>query len=271
MSVPTCYVCATPIGNLYDVSSRLLSTLDSVHTIFSEDTRVSRVLLNHYSISTPLISLQQFNEKSRVAMALDLLNQGHDIAVISDAGTPCISDPGALLVQELRENGHPISPIPGPSALTSLLSVAGVSLYAFYFGGFFPRLVSERTERLAQLRQMECPGVFFESPNRLISSIEHIATLYPGAHLVLGKEITKHFESFFIGTPASILTQLDTTLAKGEWCFLIQLPLPQKSDLEEVLAALHAEGLTKAQLKSVATKVLNYPRNDVYRAVESIM
>ncbi len=268
---PTCFVCATPIGHLADVSSRLISTLENVHTIFSEDTRVTRVLLDHYSISTPLVSLQQFNEKSRVALALELLGQGHDIAIVSDAGTPCISDPGAVLIQELVRCQYVVSPIPGPSAVTSLLSVAGLPLQSFYFGGFFPRSDSEQAQCLAHLSQINSPGVFFESPNRLITTIGYIGRLYPEASLVLGKEITKHFETFFSGSPMSLLDQLGTGVLKGEWCFLIHLPPITRTDLETVLQALLAEGLSKSQIKSVATRVLHYSRNDVYRAVESIL
>jgi 16S rRNA (cytidine1402-2'-O)-methyltransferase len=266
----TCYVSATPIGNLSDVSSRLITTLESVHTIFSEDTRVTRVLLDHFSISTPLVSLQKFNEKSRVDFAVSLLSQGHDIAVVSDAGTPCISDPGALFAQGLIERGTVLSPIPGPSALTSLLSVAGVPVQSFYFGSFFPKLVSERKECLERLLTMDCPGVFFESPNRLIASISLIEELYPDAYLVLGKEITKHFEKFLMGTPSAILSQLKELPSKGEWCFLVQLPKVTKSDLEETISRLYAQGLTKAQVKAVATQVLDYPRNEVYKVSESL-
>jgi len=263
-----CYVVGTPIGNLFDVSSRVLCTLESVHTVFAEDTRNTGQFLAHFSISTRLVSLQQFNERSRVSGALDILRSGESIAIVSDAGTPCISDPGALLIKEVISAGFKVSPIPGASAVTSLMSVSGLGGDRFYFGGFFPRQEAERKRCLEMVSKMGCPSVFFESPNRLISMVTSVLTDYPTGYLVLGKEITKQFETFFYGSPADILDQLSKIPVKGEWCVVVSLPPPQQLPLATIVTQLKDEGLTKSQIKRIATHILGYPRNDVYQCIE---
>ena len=262
----TLYVCATPIGNLSDCSTRLISTLKSVDCIAAEDTRVTQQLLRHFEFKTPLISLQKFNEASRVDQIAGLLSEGKDVALVSDAGTPALSDPGALLVGGLIARGFRISPIPGPSSITTLLSVAGLPADLFYFGGFFPRKEAEATTLLASLQRLQVPLCFLESPKRIVKTLGWLTELYPTAKIVLGKELTKTYEWFHHGTPASALEALDTTLVKGEWCFVTSLPKQVPKDVHTVVSDLKSHGLSLSQVVYVTQSLLGLPKNTVYNA-----
>ncbi len=262
----TLWICATPIGNLGDVSYRLLETLEKAHLIAAEDTRVTHKLLERYTLKKHLISLQKYNEAQRIELILKHLSQGEDVALVSDAGTPNIADPGAFLVEKVREAGFKISPIPGPSAVTAFLSVSGVTTPPFFFGGFFPKKAKDALTLLDQC-PAGVPFIAFEAGPRILDTITTLATLRPLTHLVLGKELTKVFETILAGPPDTVLSQLKTTSPKGEWIFLAQWAAPPTPPTTEIVDKLQALGLTKRQILDVACSVLNYPKNEVYHVI----
>lgn len=187
------YIVATPIGNLADISFRAVETLKKVDLILAEDTRRSKILLDHYGITTPLKSFHKFNEKKNISEMSRLLNYYPSIALISDAGTPLISDPGGHLIDYALDSQIPIIPIPGPSALTTLISVSGLSGQKMQtlFIGFLDYKEKTKEKTLKNLLNSEYKFVFFESPNRINKTIAIISSLDPGAEIVIGRELTK--------------------------------------------------------------------------------
>lgn len=268
MTSGTLYSCASPIGHLSDVSHRLLEILTHVDTIFCEDTRVSIRLMDRYDISTRLVSLQRFNEAARVNQIRSLLDRGLDAVLMSDAGTPGISDPGALLISYLLDNGYKVSPIPGPSAVTALLSASGWEASSFYFAGFFPRKEAETTRTLRSLSQLSCPLVFFESPKRLLKTLHRILSIDAHAELVLGKELTKRFETILRGPISEVIDTLAAHPIKGEWVFLLRLSESLSSDLADTVKDLASIGLDKHQIRHVMQRHLGMSRTAVYNFLQ---
>src|SRR5690554_8232407 len=203
------YIVATPIGNLEDLSPRAVKVLSSVAVIAAEDTRHSGRLLEHLGISKPMIAFHDHNERDRVQNILGQLLDGADVALISDAGTPLISDPGYVLVREARAAGVQVSPIPGPCALIAGLSAAGLPTDRFLFAGFLPAKRSGRQAALEQLRKEPATLVFYESPHRIIDFMKDmVEVLGPDRECVLGRELTKTFETFYSGSAETVLGEL---------------------------------------------------------------
>jgi 16S rRNA (cytidine1402-2'-O)-methyltransferase len=192
---PTLYVVATPIGNLQDITLRALETLKAVDVIAAEDTRVSRKLMSHFGIRTELISSHQHNEQRAALRLIKLLSEGKSVALISDAGTPAISDPGAVVVGQARAAGFRIVTIPGPSALTAAIAAAGLQSSSFCFHGFLPARKAERETALASLKMHRELQVFYEAPHRVIDCVNSMAAVM-GAHrrICIARELTKLFE-----------------------------------------------------------------------------
>ncbi len=260
------YVCATPIGNLSDASPRLVETLQNVAYIAAEDTRVTKKLCEQFNLKADMISVHQHNELSRVALIRGYLQSGKSVAMVSDAGTPNISDPGALLVESLAKEGFSVVPIAGPSALTTLLSISGMRCDAFHFAGFFPKKDSEALQALEKWRPLQTPVVCFETSLRLIKTLNWLNLTGQVASMVLAKELTKHYETVYRGTISEILTQIGEKSLKGEWCFAIKLKEPQGPDpavLAHLVQDLYSQGLTNRQILHV-TKLLKHPKNTVY-------
>src|SRR3990167_5204473 len=187
----TLYIVATPIGNLQDMSPRAIDTLKSVDHIAAEDTRHSRPLLQHFSISTPLFALHEHNERDRTDLLLTWLKEGKSIALISDAGTPLISDPGYFLVRRAREFNIRVVPIPGPSAMITALSAAGVATNRFSFEGFLAPKTKERLKQLELLRNETRTMVFYEAPHRVLDTLVDMQTIWGDERLVVvGRELT---------------------------------------------------------------------------------
>ena len=222
------YMVATPIGNLGDITVRALETLRRVDRIFCEDTRRTRPLLVHYGIATdaPLISLRAENEQRQSRRVLGLLEQGLSVAYVSDAGTPGISDPGGRLAQHVRQAGLTVSPIPGASAVTTLLSVCRYDGGGILIEGFLPRRPGRRARRLRQLLELGPAVVLFESPRRLFTLIDELDALDPQRIVVLGRELTKVHEELYEGIPAQLREHLlhdwNTGEIKGECTLLIR-------------------------------------------------
>jgi 16S rRNA (cytidine1402-2'-O)-methyltransferase len=209
------YVVATPLGNLEDLSPRAAETLRRADRVLCEDTRHTAKLLAHHGIATRRISYHRFNEKKRLEALLQRLRDGESLALVSDGGTPGISDPGCHLVRAALEAGFEVVPLPGPSAPAALLSASGMPSDRYLFDGFLPHRAGERRRRLRELRSEPRTVVLFEAPHRIVESLADIADIFGDRELVLGRELTKRFETILRGTAARVAEQLGSA-AKGE-------------------------------------------------------
>ena len=218
------YVVATPIGNIDDISFRAINTLKAVDLICAEDTRHSSRLMQHYAINTPMMSLHEHNEIARIQQITEKLNNGNNIALISDAGTPLISDPGFKLVRELRMLGFEISPVPGPSAIIAALSVAGLATDSFSFWGFLPAKSNARQQKYQQLSSHSETLVFYESSHRIFESLKDLQAVMGERSIVIGRELTKTFETILSGDVSTIIHILeqDPDQHKGEFVVMVQ-------------------------------------------------
>ena len=265
----TLYVVATPIGNLEDITARALRVLREVALIAAEDTRHSRKLINHFGIRTALISCHEHNEQQRQEQFLGRLLAGEDIALISDAGTPAIADPGYRLVRACHAAGVPVVPIPGASAIITALSVSGEPTDRFVFEGFLPAKAAARESTLAALRDESRTVVCYEAPHRLAATLQTIAIVWgEGRPLVVARELTKLHEELFRGTVAEALAHFAAARVRGELVLILPpyaVPIPER-DLLAVLGGLLAEGKLsrKAAVKQVA-KEFGVAGDEVYR------
>lgn len=216
------YMVATPIGNLEDITLRALRVLKEVDLIAAEDTRHSRILLNAYNIKTPLISLHEHNEKERSELIVSRIKNGISIAYISDAGTPCVSDPGYHLVHIALENQISVIPIPGPSALITALSVCGFPADHFLFCGFLPPKENKRRRFLESIKDEEKTIIFYESPARIIDALKDVYDVLGDRQIVVARELTKVFEEIKRGWISDIVTERSVSKAKGEFTVILQ-------------------------------------------------
>jgi 16S rRNA (cytidine1402-2'-O)-methyltransferase len=272
------YIVATPIGNLDDLSARAVSVLNSVDVVAAEDTRHSGRLLQHLGLNKRLIALHDHNERDRAGSLLQELEAGRSVALISDAGTPLISDPGYVLVREARNRGLKVSPIPGACALVAALSAAGLPTDRFLFVGFLPAKRSGRRAALEQQVRETATLVFYESPHRILDAVSDIAAVFgEEREIVLGRELTKTFETFYSGSVAEVLATLeaDPHGTKGEFVVMIRGAEPVASDddagtldVDRLLKLLLPELPVKKVAKLVA-ELSGRPKNELYqRALE---
>ncbi len=265
------YVVATPIGNLADISLRALEILKIVDLIAAEDTRHSQILLNHYGVNRPVISIHQHNEQQRIADLLSKLQSGQRIALISDAGTPLISDPGARLLQVLHQEKITIIPIPGACAAISALSVSGLPADRFVFEGFLPSKDAARRRRLKELAQETRTLVFYEAPHRIEYLLNDLIEIHGGGRLATYvREMTKNFETIRHGTLETLYktVQADPNQRKGEFVLMVQgASVENKNkdeiELQRVLNILLQE-LPLKQAVSLTAKLTQVKRNQVY-------
>ncbi len=265
------YIVATPIGNLDDIGLRALDTLKSVDMIAAEDTRHSARLLKHFGISKNLVSLHEHNEKARIEMVVEKLLAGAHIALISDAGTPLISDPGYALVKTVQDAGLRVSPIPGPSSIITALSGAGVPTDQFSFYGFLSHKNKERVDKLKAIKNQNGTLVLFESSHRILRLLEQLAEVFPDSHIVVAKELTKVYENFLRGKAGELLAMFakDASLARGEFVVLIDNPVTD-SDKQldnrdiELLKSLMAE-LPLKKAVQLTSKFSGKKKNALYR------
>ncbi|NQD39054.1 16S rRNA (cytidine(1402)-2'-O)-methyltransferase [Permianibacter sp. IMCC34836] len=266
------YVVATPIGNLADWSARAVSVLRAAHTVYAEDTRHSQTLLNHHDIRTPLRSLHEHNEQQRVSELVELLQQGHDLALISDAGTPLISDPGFKLVRALRAQGCRVSPLPGPCALIAALSCAGLPTDRFSFEGFLPAKAGARRERLQALVADPRTLVFYEAPHRILETLQDCADILGAERdAVLARELTKTFETFLDGTLTELAARVaaDDNQQRGEIVLMISgATVSDESadagEAERVLQLLLPE-LALSRAVAIAEQLTGLPHKLLYK------
>lgn len=263
----TLFLVTTPIGNLSDMTYRAVETLQQVDAIFCEDTRTSGVLLKHYNIKKPLHSYHEHNKFSAKEKMMSYLNQGQDIALISDAGTPLISDPGYIVVQDVIEAGYNVVSIPGVSALLTALTVSGLPPHPFFFFGFLDAKQGKRNTQLEALKMYPQTLIFYESPHRLNKTIASMASVFGDRPLVIARELTKKYEEIIRGTTMS-LQDLDPL--KGEMVLVVggykeEVRMPSTTIVEDVETLIASGESSKDAIKQVA-KQRNLPKNDVYMA-----
>ncbi len=217
----TLYLVATPIGNLEDISYRAVKILSSVDLIAAEDTRTTKILLDHYSLHKPMISYFSYNEKIRAPQLIEKLKAGQSIALVSDAGTPGISDPAFHIVQQAIAVGISIIPIPGPSAFLSALIVSGLPVDRFVFEGFLP-LKKGRKTKFESLKSEPRTIVLYESPHRIVRTLEDIQTYFGKRRVVVARELTKKFEEITRGPIESVLTDISGRQPRGEYVVIVE-------------------------------------------------
>lgn len=276
MAAGRLFVVATPIGNLDDITMRALNVLRQVDLIAAEDTRHSRRLLQHYDISTPLTSYHEHNESAKAGQLLDLLQDGRDVALITDAGTPGISDPGYRVVRAAHDHGLAVVPVPGASAVVTALAASGLPSDAFSFHGFFPRKKGAARAILEQLAKNGGTHIFFESPNRLSATLELFAEVAPSCEVCVARELTKVHEEIRRDQPAALAHHYRQEPPRGECVILAYstpsaagADLPDAARLRDLVdAAMEDQGLTRRDaVRSVAAR-LNVPRRLVYAAAQ---
>ncbi|MGB5260957.1 MAG: 16S rRNA (cytidine(1402)-2'-O)-methyltransferase [Gammaproteobacteria bacterium] len=264
------YVVATPIGNLQDMSPRAIDVLSLVSLIAAEDTRHSKKLLAHFGVGTRMMALHDHNERSMADSLVQRLGQGEDVALICDAGTPLISDPGYVLVRSARAAGIDVLSVPGPSALTAALSVAGLPTDRFRFEGFLPPKQAARRQRLATLAAETVTLVFYESSHRIVDTLSDMAEcLGPGREVVVARELTKVFETVRAGTPGELSRALaeDVQQQKGEFVVMVQGDTADCTTLDvqsrQTLAVL-LEELPLRRAAALAAKITGVAKNRLY-------
>lgn len=261
------YVVATPIGNLGDMTVRAVTTLARAHAILCEDTRVSRTLLARYAIERPLRAFHEHNEDAEQARILAELAEGHAIALISDAGTPLLSDPGYKLVRAAIAAGHPVTALPGASAILAGLAISGLPTDGFFFGGFLPPKQAARRTRLETLATIPASLVLFESPSRIADTLADIAAVLGEREVVVARELTKRFEELRRGLAPVLAAELASTPIKGEIVLVISPPPPREVSDAEIEAALRS-ALTSSSLRDavrLVTDDLGAARSRVYQ------
>lgn len=274
MSIQTgiLYVVATPLGNLGDISTRAVEILRSVQRIAAEDTRHSAALMRHYAIDTPMLSLHEHNERQKVEALLARLQQGESIALISDAGTPLISDPGYHLVQHCRQAGIRVVPVPGASALIAALSVSGLPTDRFSFEGFLPPRSGPRQARLQGLLQDPRTLIFYESPHRILDCLQDMLSVFgPHREVVLARELTKTFETIQHAPLAELLAWVlgDAHQQKGEMVVLVHGAEAAGQDGPDAescrIATILAGELPIKQAAALAAKIAGAKKNQLYQ------
>ena len=267
----TLYVVATPIGNLGDITKRALDVLGAVDRVCAEDTRNSKRLLTHFGLQKRLVALHDHNERDKLGQLTEWLQSGESLALISDAGTPLISDPGYHLVQHLRELGITVVPIPGACAIIAALSVAGLPTDRFVFEGFLPTKSSARKQVLMESTQQTCTQIYYESSHRIVGSVADLVEVIGAERrVVLSRELTKMYEQTFSGTAPKLLEWLeaDTNHQRGEFVIMVQGDAQTSScqgmALKPLLTLLTAE-LSVKQSALLASKITGENKNHCYK------
>lgn len=266
----TLYIVATPIGNLTDITLRALAVLQRADLVCAEDTRVSAQLLSAYGIQAKLISVREHNEQQMSDKIITALQDGLCVAQISDAGTPAVCDPGAKLVERVRQAGFRVVPVVGASAVMGALSVAGVSEPHFYFHGFLPAKSGERTQLFESWQNADYPIIAFETPHRIEATLQDMAKVFPNRQIMLAREISKTFETFLCGTVGEIQLALqnDTNQSRGEMVLVLKPLLSEKqtelSETAQHTMKILSEQLPTKQAAELAAKITGENKKDLY-------
>ncbi len=273
MSTGTLYIVATPIGNLEDITFRAVRILEEVDRIAAEDTRHSSRLLKHYGISTPMTSYHDYTEPKKRATLLRRLAAGDKIALISDAGTPGISDPGYRLISEALTQGIAVIAVPGPSVLTAALSVAGLPTDAFFFSGYLPNRATARRKTLQALAERRETLVLYEAPHRITAALADMKEVFGNRRIAVCREMTKLHEEIFRGTLEEALEDFTSReKVRGEFTLVVEgaakvLETPADLNLpEEIARTMKKEGVTRKEAVQIVAKRFGVSKKEVYRA-----
>ncbi|MDQ6827958.1 MAG: 16S rRNA (cytidine(1402)-2'-O)-methyltransferase [Gemmatimonadota bacterium] len=265
------FVVSTPIGNLEDFSARAIETLRSVKAVLAEDTRHSRHLLDRYGIATALVAHHEHNEASTTPGLVDRMLRGDSLALISDAGTPLLSDPGARLVAAAIAAGITVTPVPGASALLAALVASGIDASRFTFFGFLDRKGRDRSEALEELARNPHTSVVYEAPNRVVSTLEALVALGEGERIVaVARELTKQFEEFRRGTVAELVQYYESAPPRGEVVIVLagaSAPVLDEVMLRARARALRNGGTSAREVARILTETHRVPRNLAYKLV----
>jgi len=267
---PGLYVVATPIGNLGDITARALEVLRAADVVAAEDTRVTQGLLAHFGIGAKLVSLREHNERAASESIVRMLAEGRSVALVSDAGTPAVSDPGSHLVDRVRAEGHPVFPIPGASALTAALSASGIAADGVVFAGFLPARGSERKRRLADLAAGPWAIALFESPHRIEETLADLHAALGDRDVVVCRELTKRFETIARVPLASAVewVRADENRSRGEFVLVVEgrsVETGPAIDAGKVLGVL-LEELSVKQAAALASRITGVNRSELYQA-----
>lgn len=259
------YIVPTPIGNLGDITLRAVEILKTVDLIACEDSRNTQKLLNHYNIPTKCISYHKYNEKERVSQMVSLLEQGKKIALVSDAGTPLICDPGAVIVKELRKRGYSVTALAGANAIATFLSQISREDEKFSFIGFLPKTQKQIEEILNQYKYQDT--IFYESPNRILNTLNSIKQLRPNAKIAIGRELTKLFEEVLVDDVEEIICHFEKNEPKGE--FVVML-FRQEGDfsgmeMEDKVKLLQNKGFSAKDISIILSELYGINKNKIYK------
>ena len=273
MSYGTLYLCATPIGNLQDITLRVLETLKTVDLVACEDTRKTLQLLNHFEISKPVTSYYEHNKMSKGDVIIQQLKDGKNIALVSDAGMPGISDPGYDLVQQCLAEDIPFTVLPGAVAAVTGLVLSGLPTARFAIEGFIPRQKKERRQYFQNLVQEERTMIFYESPHRLEDTLKTLIEVFPDRPMAAARELTKKFEEIVRGTPSEVLAHFEAEGIRGEFVLLLHgadpAP-PEERGIDwavERVAQLEADGISQKDAIKQAAKEAGLSKRDVYNFI----
>jgi 16S rRNA (cytidine1402-2'-O)-methyltransferase len=269
------YVVATPIGNLADMTFRAVETLKSVDLVACEDTRQTRKLMDHYGISVPLVSYHEHNETARCSELAAKIEAGASLAIVSDGGTPLVSDPGFRLVREVIARGLEVVPIPGACAAITALSASGLPTDAFLFCGFLPRKEGERGRLLASLASIQATLVFHEAPHRIVESLADVERELGDPPVVVARELTKMHEECLRGRASEVRAALAAReVVKGEITLLVgkseRSPQTEQIPIADAVRELEQQGVEHMQAIKQVARDRGLPKRDVYRVVEGI-
>jgi 16S rRNA (cytidine1402-2'-O)-methyltransferase len=275
--MPALYIVSTPIGNLGDMTHRAVEVLRSVDVVFAEDTRRTGMLLRHFEIESRLISAHEHNEAARSALVVEMLQEGRSVALVSDAGTPLLSDPGSRLVERTLAAGFDVIPIPGASALLAALVASGLSADRFTFYGFIPRKGGDRTRLIAEMTRSPYTAVIYESPNRVHDLLRDLAAAAGDPRRVcVARELTKMHEEVYRAPLGEAVPHFESREVRGEVVVLLEgNPAPVDTTAEEAVArtlaeALLAQGLPASAVAKELRARLSISRNEAYQLVQEL-
>ena len=268
----TLYVVSTPIGNREDITLRALRILREVSLVACEDTRRTSLLLRHFQITTPVLSYHKFNEKKRLDKLLQSLQDGKSVALVSDAGTPSLSDPGAILIRTCRRSGIPVSAIPGASAVLAALAASPFAGEAYLFFGFLPASAGRRQKVLERLKDVPWNLVFYESPLRVRECLKDIIQILGNRIVFWGRELTKHFEETIESSAGEILSQISTREIKGEITLIVKgaageavSPGNLPSAVEDARGLIQSQGFSKKEAAKRAAEQHGFSSREIYQ------
>jgi len=277
----TLYICGTPIGNLEDITLRVLKILKEVKFIAAEDTRHTKKLLGHYQINTKVTSYYEYNKFKKAPYLVEILKNGQDIALVSDAGMPGISDPGYVLINLALKNNIKLIPVPGVSALITALVVSGLPTDKFVFEGFLPRKIKERKKYFRSIENEERTIIFYEAPHRLKKTLKDMLEILGDRKIVIARELTKKYEEIIRGNLIQVLSEINAKEIKGEITLIVQGGFENKGNdsidflmkegiIEEYLNKLKIQGYSNKEIIKISQEKFSIPKNIIYKKLLEI-